>query len=55
VFSNPAISAAPTSVTNSPEPVPPEVKASIQQTLSGPNAEQLPPQVREMLQAFANQ
>jgi AsmA protein len=55
VFSDPAVSAAPTSVTNSPEPIPPEVKASIQQALSGPNADQLPPQVREMLQALAAQ
>jgi len=55
VFSDPAVSAAPTSVTNSPEPIPPEVKASIQQALSGPNADQLPPQVREMLQALAGQ
>jgi AsmA protein len=54
-FSDPSLSAAPTAVTSSPEPVPPEVKASIQQTLSGPNAAQLPPQVREMLQALANQ
>jgi len=55
VFSDPAVSAAPTSVTSSPEPIPPEVKASIQQALSGPNADQLPPQVREMLQALAGQ
>jgi AsmA protein len=55
VFSDPAVSAAPTSVTSSPEPIPPEVKASIQQALSGPNADQLPPQVREMLQALAAQ
>ena len=55
VFSDPGVSAAPTSVTSSPEPVPPEVKASIQQALSGPNADQLPPQVREMLQALAGQ
>jgi AsmA protein len=55
VFSDPAVSAAPTSVTSSPEPVPPEVKASIQQALSGPNADQLPPQVRQMLQALADQ
>ncbi|MFZ0851116.1 MAG: AsmA family protein [Hyphomicrobiaceae bacterium] len=55
VFSDPSISAAPTSVTTSPEPVPAEVKARIEQTLNGPNADRLPPQVREMLQALASQ
>jgi len=55
VFSDPSASAAPTSVTSSPDPIPPEVKASIQQTLNGPNADQLPAQVREMLQALASQ
>jgi AsmA protein len=55
VFSDPSMSAAPTSVTSSPDPIPAEVKASIQQTLNGPNADQLPAQVREMLQALANQ
>jgi AsmA protein len=55
VFSDPTASAAPTGVTTSPEPVPPEVKTSIEQALSGPNADQLPPQVREMLQALVGQ
>ena len=55
VFSDPSISAAPASVTTSPEPVPAEVKARIEQTLNGPNADRLPPQVREMLQALASQ
>jgi AsmA protein len=55
VFSDPSISAAPTSVTTSPEPVPAQVKARIEQTLNGPNADRLPPQVREMLQALASQ
>jgi uncharacterized protein involved in outer membrane biogenesis len=55
VFSDPAASAAPTRVTSSPDPVPPEVKASIEQALSGPNADQLSPQVREMLQVLIGQ
>jgi AsmA protein len=55
IFSNPSNSAAPTSVTTSPEPVPPEVKAGIQQLLSGPAAAQLSPQAREMLEALAAQ
>jgi hypothetical protein len=55
VFSNPSLSSAPTSVTSSPEPVPADVKASIEQTLSGPNADRLPEEVRQMLQALAGQ
>jgi AsmA protein len=55
VFSDPSVSAAPTSVTTSPEPIPPEVKASIEQALSGPNANELPAQVREMLQVLVGQ
>jgi len=55
VFADPSLSAAPSAVANSPEPVPDDVKASIQQTLAGPNADRLPSQAREMLQALAGQ
>ena len=55
VFADPSLSAAPSAVTSSPEPVPTEVKASIQQTLTGPNADRLAPEVREMLQALVSQ
>jgi len=52
IFSNPSLSAAPTSVTSAPEPVPSELKAQIEMTLSGPNADRLPPEAREMLKSL---
>jgi AsmA protein len=49
---NPSISGAPNSVSAAPEPMPADVKIAVEQFLKGPNASQLSPQARELLQTL---
>jgi len=52
IFQDPSISGSPTSVTTSPQPIPADVKAAIQQLLSGSGASQLPAETRTLLESL---